>query len=55
MGLKVWLLKNKLKKRERKLRADNFNSPDDVENLIDELESIVHDYNEGMSLEEYDR
>lgn len=40
-----------IRKRERKLRADTFNPPDDIENLINELQTVVYDYYEGMSLD----
>ena len=40
-----------IRKREKKLRADNFNPPSDVSNLINELQTIVRDYHEGISLE----
>jgi hypothetical protein len=37
--------------RERKLRADDFQPPENVEDLIDELRHIVADYHEGMTLD----
>jgi len=41
-----------IRERERKLRADNFNAPENVDVLIDELESIVIDYEIGMELDQ---
>jgi len=41
-----------IREQERKLRADDFHPPEDVEDLIQELEGIVADYHEGMTLVE---
>ena len=40
-----------IQERENKLRADNFQHPENIEYLIDELEQIIIDYHEGMALE----
>lgn len=40
-----------IQERERKLRADPFQPPQNVEHLIDRLKQIVKDYHEGISQE----
>jgi len=41
-----------IQEHERKLRADSFVPPKNVESLIEELQHILHGYHEGMTLEE---
>jgi hypothetical protein len=41
-----------IRERERKIRADNFNAPENIDVLINELESIVIDYETGMELDQ---
>ena len=41
-----------IRNHERKIRADNFIDPDDVDILINELENIIIEYQTGMDLEQ---
>jgi len=38
--------------REKKLRAENFNAPKNVDILINELENFIIEYQSGMNLEQ---
>jgi len=40
-----------IQESERKLRADDFNPPENIEGLIGELENIVAEHHEGTTLD----
>jgi len=41
-----------IRKQEQKLRANNFEPPNNIENLIDELDNLVLEYFNGVSINE---
>lgn len=43
---------DQVRERERKLRADNFQAPENYDVLINDLESIVIEYETGMELDQ---
>jgi len=43
---------DQIRERERKLRSDNFQAPENIDVLINDLESIVIEYETGMELDQ---